>query len=136
MASRNRASRRTSPRLRARKAEVAAAQLAADRAPRGPADAAETRLPGEALEVAAAHAPDVCPDDERFEGPGPDDRLRVGDHRAHEAREGVTNLGHGDRDLALGGLDPPGARAVARARGLGGPLVAGSPQEDRHSSSN
>jgi surface polysaccharide O-acyltransferase-like enzyme len=87
---------------------VAILQLAADPAHRRPADRSETRLPGEALDVAVRQAPDVGADDERLEWPCPDDRPRVGDDRAHEPGERVAHLGHRDRDLALGGLDPAG----------------------------
>ena len=45
--------------------------------------------------------------------------------------EGAPHLGHRDRDLALGGLDPAGPVAVARAGRLGRPLVAGAPEEGR-----
>src|SRR5450759_3873821 len=48
---------------------VAVAQLAAHGAHRRPADGPETRLPGEALDVAVGESPDVRPADERLEGP-------------------------------------------------------------------
>ena len=103
--------------------------LAADPADRRPADRAQAGLAGEALDVAVRQAPDVGPDHERLERPGPDDRSRVGDDRGHEAGQGVTRLGHRDRDLALGGLDTPRPVPVARARRLGGPRIAGAAQE-------
>ena len=77
-------------------------------------------------------APDVGADDERFERPRPDNSPRVGDDRADEPLEGAPDLGHGDRDLALGGLDPTGPVAVAQTHPLGCPLVAGTPEEGRH----
>ena len=108
---------------------VAVAQLAAHGAHRRPADRTQASLSGEALDVTVTQAPDVGADDERLQRPGPDDRARVGDDPRDEASQGVPDLGHRDRDLALGGLDPPGARAVARARGLGGPRIG--PAEER-----
>ena len=108
---------------------VPVAELAADRAHRRPADRAQPRLAGEALDVAVREAPDVGADDERLERPGPDDRARVGDDPRDEPGERVAHLGHGDHDLALGGLDPSRPGAVARSRGVGGPGIAGAPQE-------
>jgi len=110
---------------------IAIAQLAADRAHGRLADRAQAGLPGEALDVAVTEAPDVGADDERLERSGPDDRPRVGDDRADEARKRVAHLGHGDRDLALGGLDPAGSVAIARAAGIGRPLIPGPAKEDR-----
>jgi hypothetical protein len=92
---------------------------------------AQTRLSGEALDVAVGGAPNVGPDDQRFERSGPDDRPGVGDDRTHEAFEGAPHLGHGDQQLALGGLDTPRPLAVARARCLRRPLVAGPAEEGR-----
>ena len=43
----------------------------------------------------------------------------------------IADLGNGDRDLALGGLDPTRAVAVAGAAGRLRPLVAGAAQERR-----
>jgi hypothetical protein len=111
---------------------VAVAQLAAHGAHRRPADRTQASLSGEALDVTVTQAPDVGADDERLQRPGPDDRARVGDHPRDEASQGVPDLGHRDRDLALGGLDPPGAVAVARACGVGGPRIAGPPEERGH----
>jgi hypothetical protein len=50
----------------------------------------------------------------------------------HETGRGAPDLGHVNRDLALGGLDPPWPRAVPGARCIGRPLVAGTPEEGRH----
>jgi hypothetical protein len=110
------------------------ATRAVPRAPvhRGPADGPEAGLPGQALDVAVREAPDVCPDDQGLEGPGPDDRTGVGDHLRDEAGQAVPDLGHSDRDLALGGLDPAWPGAIAGARGIRRPLVAGPAQEDGH----
>jgi len=114
---------------------VPVAQLATDPAHRRPADRAQTGLPRQALDVAVTEAPDVGADDERLERPCPDDRSRVGDDRAHEAGERVAPLGHRDRDLALGGLDPAGPVAIPGARCLGCPLVAARPRKAAISSS-
>ena len=83
------------------------------------------------LDVPVGQAPDVGADDERFEGPGPDDGLRVGDDRAHEPLQAAPHLGHRDGDPALGGLDPAGTRPVARAGRLRCPDIPGTAQEDR-----
>ena len=92
-------------------------ELAADRADRGTADVAETRLSGETLDVAIGQAPDVGADDERLERSGPDDRSGVGDRRADEPGEGVADLGHGDRErtvpVAAGPVEAPGAEVGA-----------------------
>jgi hypothetical protein len=110
---------------------IAVAQLATDRAHGRLADRAQTRFAGEALDVAVTEAPDVGADGEGFERSGPDDPPGVGDDRADEAGERVAHLGHGDRDLALGSLDPAGTRPVARAGGVGRSLVPGPAKEDR-----
>jgi hypothetical protein len=92
---------------------------------------AQASLAGEALDVAIGQTPDVGADDERLERSRPDDRAGVGDDRADEPGEGAADLGHRDRDLALGGLDPAGTMAVARARRLRRPRVAGPTEEGR-----
>jgi hypothetical protein len=111
---------------------VPVAQLAADPAHRRPADRAQAGLPREALDVAVGEAPDVGADDERLERSGPDDGPRVGDDRADEPLKGAPDLGHADRDLALGGLDPAGPVAVPGTDGALRPLVAGAAEEGRH----
>jgi len=105
-------------------------ELAADRADRGPADVTQTGLAGETLDVAIGQAPDVGTNDQRLERSGPDDRPGVGDRRADEPGETVADLGHGDRQLALGGLDPAGPVTVPGTAGRLRPLVA-SPAEER-----
>ena len=48
-----------------------------------------------------------------------------------EPLEGAPDLGHGDGQLALGGLDPAETRPVARSGRLGRALVAGPAEEGR-----
>ena len=108
---------------------VAVTQLATDPADGALADGAEAGLGCEALDVTIGQAPHIGADDERFEGPGADDGLGVGDGRGDEAGEGVTDLGHRHGDLALGGLDAPGPGPVARAGRCLDPFVAGPTEE-------
>jgi hypothetical protein len=111
---------------------VAVPQLAADPAHRRPADRTQARLSGEALDVAVGQAPDVRPDDQRLERAGPDDRPRVRDDRADEPLERAPDLGHADRDLALGGLDPTRPVAVPGTDGALRPFVASPAEKGRH----
>jgi hypothetical protein len=108
------------------------AQLPAHRTHRRLADRSQACLARQALDVAIGQATHVRPDHERFQWPGPDDALRVGDDLRDEAHEGAPDLGHGHGDLALRGLDVPRPMAIARARGVGRSLVAQAPEEGRH----
>ena len=73
--------------------------------------------------------PSSSPDDEGLQRSGADDAADVGDDARDEVRERITDLGHRDGDLALGGLDAARPMTVARTGGLGRPFVAGSPEE-------
>ncbi len=73
----------------------------------------------------------VGADDQRLERSGADDRSGVRDDRTHKPLQAAAHLGHGDDELALGGLDPARAVAVARAGRVGCSRVAGAPEECR-----